>query len=186
MTDVEGLVVRAQQGDHDAFERLLVMQLPRAGATARMILGDAAAADDVVQEVFLQAWRSLPRLREPQRFEAWLRRAVVNRCLNHRRATRRLDQAVSRLRPALSEPGPERGVADRDELDRALRRLKADQRAVLVLRYGQDLSGAGIAEALGLSPAAARSRLHAAVVALRAALAAEEGPSTSDAVQEAT
>lgn len=186
MTDVEGLVVRAQQGDHDAFEQLVVMQLTKSGATARMIVGDAAAADDVVQEAFVQAWRSLPRLREPRAFEAWLRRLVVNRSLNHRRAAHRLERAVIRLRPALTAPGPERGVADRDELERALRRLTADQRAVLVLRYGHDLSGAGLADALGINHGAARSRLHAAVVALRAALAAEGERSRSDTVQEAT
>lgn len=186
MTDVESLVVRAQQGDDDAFARLIVMQLPRAGATARMILGDPVAADDVVQESMLQAWRSLPRLREPQRFEAWLRRLVVNRCLNHRRAARRLDRAVGRLRPDLSSPGPERGVTERDQLDRALRRLSPEQRAILALRYGQDLAGAGIADALGISPGAARSRLHAAVTALRAALVAEDERVSGDTVQEAT
>lgn len=186
MTGVETLVVRAQEGDDDAFARLIVMHFPKASATASMILGDAAAADDVVQEAMVQAWRSLPGLRDPQRFEAWLRRLVVNRCLNHRRAARRLDRAVGRLRPAFSSPGPERGVSERDELGRALRRLPPEQRAILALRYGHDLSGAAIAESLGIAPGAARSRLHSAVTALRAALAAEDERSRSDAVQEAT
>jgi len=186
VTGVESLVVRAQRGDDDAFARLIVMHFAKASATASMILGDSAAADDVVQEAMVQAWRSLPGLRDPQRFEAWLRRLVVNRCLNHRRAARRLDHAVGRLRPALSSPGPERGVSDRDELGRALRRLSLEQRAILALRYGHDLTGVGIADALRISPGAARSRLHAAVTALRAALAAEDELSRSDAVQEAT
>ncbi|MBA3435504.1 MAG: RNA polymerase sigma factor, partial [Chloroflexi bacterium] len=72
MTGVESLVVRAQQGDDDAFARLIVMHFAKASATASMILGDSAAADDVVQEAMVQAWRSLPGLRDPQRFEAWL------------------------------------------------------------------------------------------------------------------
>jgi DNA-directed RNA polymerase specialized sigma24 family protein len=77
-------------------------------------------------------------------------------------------------------------VTDRDELGRALRRLSLEQRAILALRYGHDLTGVGIADALRISPGAARSRLHAAVTALRAALAAEDELSGSDAVQEAT
>jgi RNA polymerase sigma-70 factor (ECF subfamily) len=186
VTGVEDLVVKAQRGDEAAFERLVVMHLPRAGATARMILGDATAADDVVQESMVQAWRALPRLREPDRFEAWLRRLVVNRCLNHRRSARRLDQAVGRLRPALTTPGPERDIVERDEIDRALRRLSPEQRTLLALRYGHDLSGVEIAGALGINPGAARSRLHAAVTALRAAMATEEERSRTDPVQEVT
>jgi DNA-directed RNA polymerase specialized sigma24 family protein len=60
VTGVESLVVRAQQGDDDAFARLIVMHFAKASATASMILGDPAAADDVVQEAMVQAWRSLP------------------------------------------------------------------------------------------------------------------------------
>ena len=72
---MQELVVRAQAGDRDAFSQLAARSIGRLTAVARMILRDEYAAQDAVQEAFILAWRSLPGLREPDKFEAWLRRA---------------------------------------------------------------------------------------------------------------
>ncbi len=179
------LVRRARSGDTAAFERLLQIHGPRESAAARLIMGGAVAAEDPLQDAFLGAWRSLHGLRDPDRFGPWLHRLVVNACLNHRRSAWRFRRAanVGGVR-AETYPGPEAVVVRQDAIDRALRSLSADQRAVLVLRYGSDLSGQEIAETLGVPAGTVRSRLHNAMAAMRTAVARDEAASGGDLSRE--
>ena len=106
-----------------------------------MILRDEYAAQDAVQETFIEAWRSLPGLREPDRFDAWMRRLLVRACFKAVRRGKRVDAVEIRLTPG-DEPaiaGVERDFAIHDQLERGLARLSAEQRTVVVLVYYLDL-----------------------------------------------
>jgi RNA polymerase sigma-70 factor, ECF subfamily len=173
---VRDLVIRARGGDRDAFTELVSRSIGRLTAVARMILRDEYAAQDAVQETFIEAWRSLPGLREPDRFEAWLRRLLIRACFKGVRRTRRVDATEIRLTPADEPPvsGGERDFAIHDQLERGLARLPAEQRAVVVLVYYLDLPLADAAQAIGIPLGTTKSRLNRATQALRAALEADD------------
>ena len=129
------LVEAAAHGDHEAFEVLATSAGDRLYAVARLILRSSDLAEDAVQEALVRAWRQLPSLRDPDRFDGWLHRLLVNACADQGRQLRRLSLQV---RPLALEPtiGDDTGsVADRDQLERGFSRLKPDQRAVIVLHY---------------------------------------------------
>jgi RNA polymerase sigma-70 factor (ECF subfamily) len=140
-----------------------------------MILRDEYAAQDAVQETFIEAWRSLRGLRDPDRFEAWTRRLLVRACSRGVRRTRKVRAVEIELTPA-DEPaviGGEHTLAIRDQLERGLARLPQEQRAVVVLVYYLDLPLADAAESLGIPLGTTKSRLNRATTALRAALDAD-------------
>ena len=169
------LVIRARSGDRDAFSELVAQSLGRVTAVARMILRDEFAAQDAVQEAFFEAWRSLPGLRDPDRFEAWMRRLLMRSCFKGTRRGNRVGAAEIRLTPA-DEPAiadAARDVGMRDELERGLARLSQEQRAVVVLVYYLDLPLADAAQAMGIPLGTAKSRLNRATSALRAAIEAD-------------
>lgn len=169
------LVVRAREGDRDAFSELAARSIGRLTAVARMILRDEHAAQDAVQETFIEAWRSLPGLREPDRFDAWTRRLLVRACFRGVRKTRRVQAVEIQLTPA-DEPaiaGAERHLDMRDQLERGLARLSAEQRTVVVLVYYLDLPLADAAQAMGVPLGTTKSRLNRATQALRAAIEAD-------------
>lgn len=160
-------------GDRDAFGILAERSLPRLVGTAGLILRDADAADDAAQEALVRAWRDLPGLRDPDRFEAWLHRVLVRACGDQvrRRQRDRRDAAT-----VVVPPGPRdatQRVADRDEMERALARLSVEQRIAVVLHYYLGLSHPEIAEATGQPLGTVKSRLSRALDALQAALAAD-------------
>lgn len=169
------LVVRARGGDRDAFSELVASSIGRLTALARMIVRDEYAAQDAVQEAFIQAWRSLPGLREPERFEAWLRQILVRSCFQAARRTKRVGAVEIRLTPADEPaiPGVDRHVDIHDQLERALARIPAEQRAAIVLVYYLDLPVADAAQAMGIPHGTAKSRLNRATQALRAAIEAD-------------
>ena len=175
MSDDRELVIRAQNGDADAFERLLGIHGPTVGAVARMIMGGAAASEDPLQDAFIRAWRFLPKLKDPDRFGHWLRRLVVNSCLDERRSVWRSGHlAVALGRAAEPQRSPEPDIVRSNWIHRALQMLTPEHRTVLVLRYGNGLSGEEIAETLGIPAGTVRSRIHNAITAMRAALADPE------------
>jgi len=173
---VRDLVIRAREGDRDAFTELVSRSLGRLTAVARMILRDEYAAQDAVQEAFIEAWRSLPGLREPDRFEAWLRRLLIRACFKGVRRSKRVEAIEIRLTPAdePATPGGERNFALHDQLERGLARIPAEQRAVVVLVYYLDLPLADAAQAMGIPLGTTKSRLNRATQALRAALEADD------------
>ena len=158
------LVEAAQRGDHEAFEALAISIGDRLFATARLILRDVDRAQDAVQDTFVQAWRALPQLRDPDRFDAWIRRLIVNSCRDMERRSRRWDAHVHVVPPPDPAGDASRLIADRDQLERDVRRLKSEQRAAIVLRYYLDLTGPEVAETLGIPEGTAKSRLHHAMV----------------------
>ena len=170
------LVIRAREGDHDAFARLAAGSIGRLNALARLIVHDYTIAEDAVQEALVEAWRSLRGLRDPDRFDAWLNRILVRSCQDaRRREARQARVAVSW--PTGHEPaleGSEAALATADRLERGLRRLTIDQRTVLVLTYYLDLPLAEAAATLGIPVGTMKSRMNRATAALRSAIDADE------------
>jgi RNA polymerase sigma-70 factor, ECF subfamily len=170
------LVRRAASGDAIAFERLVTDRADRAFRIARAILGNDSDARDATQDAFVSAWRQLPRLRDPETFDAWLRRIVVNACraeLRGRRRVREISLEGTRLdRPATEPPFPDR-LGDTDLLARAFERLDADKRTILVLHHLDHQPVAALADALGVPVGTAKWRLSEARAALQRALVAE-------------
>jgi RNA polymerase sigma-70 factor (ECF subfamily) len=167
------LVEAAARGDHEAFEVLATSAGDRLYAVARLILRQTDLAEDAVQEALVRAWQQLPSLRDPDRFDAWLYRLVVNACADQGRQLRRLSQQVQPIPLHISVADETGAVADREQLERGFSRLKPDQRAVVVLHYYSGFSATEIARMLDLPEGTARSRLHYATEALRAALQAD-------------
>ena len=169
------LVEQAQRGDRDAFGILARRRGDRLFGIANRILRDIERSEDAVQQTLVIAWRELPRLRDPDRFDAWINRLLVNACYLEARRARQWGANI-RVLPLDGPAGPDDtlNVADRDQLERGFRRLPPDQRAILVLRHYLGLEPAEIAETLGIPLGTARSRLHYAHRAMRAALEAVE------------
>jgi RNA polymerase sigma-70 factor (ECF subfamily) len=167
------LVERARRGDHDAFAELAGAAITRLDAAARLILRDRELARDVVQETLLRAWRDLPGLRDPERFDAWLNRLVTHTAIDEARRQRRHVIEVELTAIDAPIPDPSHGFFDRDEIRRAFGRLEPAQRAVIVLHYYLDLPLADSAASLGIPVGTAKSRLNRAVSALRAAVEAD-------------
>ncbi len=171
------VVERAMRGDHDAFGLLVNSTSDRMYAIATRILRDVDLAEDALQSALITAWRELPRLRDPDRFEAWVRRLLVHACYAEARRRRAWAGNV-RVLPVDGPAGPDDIVAipDRDALDRAFRRLTVEQRAVFVLHHHLGLPLVEIADTLGIPAGTARSRLHYATRLLRSALEADLAP----------
>ena len=171
------LVHRAQRGDQAAFAEIASATYGRLHSLAYGILRDRALAEDAVQQAMLDAWRNLPKLRNPARFEAWTYRLTVNACYaESRRAKRWLPNMPIDDPPdpvALDEIGP---IADRELLDRGFRQLPVDQRAVLVLRHVVGLPLEEVARTLDIPAGTARSRLYRALQAMRASIEADTRP----------
>ena len=168
------LLAAAQRGDEAAFVDLIRVRSNRLFAIAQRILRDVDRAEDALQDALVIAWRDLRGLRDPDRFDAWLRRVVVRECIDQATRERR---RVANLR-VLPVDGPAAPddlltLADRDQLERGFERLAPDQRAILVLHHYQGYAPSEIAEILGIPPGTARSRLHHAHRAMRAALDAD-------------
>ena len=173
------LVDRARRGDREAFGVLAGGAVDRLYAIARFILRDTDLAEDATQEALVRAWRDLPALRDAERFDAWLYRLVVRSCadVGRRRGRQRAEVRILMAEPA--EPDGASTLADRDQLERGLRRLTEPQQAILVLHFYVGLSPSEAADALDIPVGTAKSRLHYALAALRAAILADERAAVS-------
>jgi RNA polymerase sigma-70 factor (ECF subfamily) len=169
------VVARARTGDHEAFAALAAASIDRLYRIARQVLRDPALAEDAVQETLVEAWRSLPALRDLDRFDAWVHRILVRACSRIR--ARRSTAHVREIQVEDFEwPAGDRGELDvdtRDQLERGFARLDPDRRALLVLRYALELNAEEIADLLGIPSATVRSRLHRATREMRSALDAD-------------
>lgn len=142
------------------------------------ILADEADARDAAQDTFVTAWRQIGRLRDPERFDAWLQRVAVNAArMTHRARRRRGVREIpsSRVGAVADLPTTESPVeADARALEAALGRLSIEQRSILALHHLEGRSLAELAEILAIPAGTVKSRLHTARQALHAALLAEE------------
>jgi len=175
------LVQAAQHGDQAAFVALIARRGDRLYAIAHRILRDIDRAEDALQDALVIAWRDLRGLRDPDRFDAWLHRVLVNVCIQQAVRERRRT-ANLRVLPVEGPAGPDvlLTLADRDQLERGFRRLPPEQRAILVLHHFVGYAPAEIAETLGIPQGTARSRLHTAHRAMRAALEADARPAATE------
>lgn len=167
------LVRMAQAGNSSAFEDLVSRRIDRLYATASLILHDRTLGEDAVQEALVRAWRSLPGLRDPERFDGWLRRLLVHACIDLARSARRHRTELPLPDVVVDHGDLEVALADRDAVERAFATLTDDHRAAFVLRHYLGLSVAEVAEALRVPLGTAKSRLHYAERAMAAAMEAD-------------
>jgi RNA polymerase sigma-70 factor (ECF subfamily) len=167
-------VQRAMRGDHDAYAALVAAASTRLYALACLILRDSDRAEDATQEAFVRAWREIPRLRDADRFDAWLRRLVVNACYDEGRRVKRRAEVSLLNASARFVVDSSAAMAETDRVERAFRQLPLDQRAVLVMQHYIQLSHSEIAETLGIPIGTVKARVRYGVAAMRAALDADD------------
>ena len=183
--DRRALVERAKQGDHDAFAELVRAAIVRLDGAARLILRDPDLARDAVQDGLFRAWRDLPSLRDADRFDAWLHRLTVNASLDLTRRRRRRPAEIE-LEPIHLPAIPDVAgtLADRDLVDRVMRRLDESGRAIVVLHYFLGMPLTDVAATLGLPTGTVKSRLHRALGDMRLAIVTDPVTSGPVTVQE--
>jgi RNA polymerase sigma-70 factor, ECF subfamily len=164
--DERAWVRGAQAGSVSDLEALFDHHWPRAYRAAYLVVGDGAAAEDIAQEAFLAAVRSLDRFDRRRPFGPWLHRIVVNRSIDYARARALRAEVAEAADPAAGQHTPELS----DELQEALRRLSPDHRAVVVLRYLLEYTPGEISSLLGLPRGTVNSRLRRALDDLKGLL----------------
>ncbi len=179
----DDLIRRAAYGDQEAFRQLWENHHAIAMASALRLCQQRALAEEITQGAFLLAWRGLPRFREGSPFRPWLMRILYRHTLDVMEKQRTylqplsLDEGVE-IESQTGSPGfidPQEQVAQREELRQALAKLSADQRRVIALRYGADLTELDIANVLGWPVGTVKSRLNRARERLRTLLMDEGG-----------
>ena len=175
------VVALAIAGDDRAFAEIVRRRQGMVRALMRRLCGDAAFAEDLAQQAFIQAWRQLRRLREPGAFGAWLRAIAVNVWLQEaRKAPARLESVEAELPEPEPDGPPETELAaSRLDLSRALMRLRTPERVCVVLAYAEGLSHGEIAEATGWPLGTVKSYVTRGAARLRSWLAPEPGESAT-------
>lgn len=173
MSASDQLVRAARSGDRIAFDTLAGGVVDRLYVSAALILHDHTLAEDAVQEALIRAWRSLTQLRDPARFEPWLRRVLVHACIDTARASPWRTSERSLPNQLADGSDLETTAAGRDAVTRAYRVLSAAHRTAFVLRHYDGLTVPEIAEALGVPLGTAKSRLHYAEQAMAHAMDAD-------------
>jgi RNA polymerase sigma-70 factor (ECF subfamily) len=172
------------QGDHDAFAALVAATAGRLLGAARLIVRDAELAHDATQDALIRAWRDLPGLRDPDRFDPWLHRLTVNACLDLLRRQRRrpIEVDIVDANPR-STDDPAGSIVNRDVVDHALGALDGNARAVIVLHYYLGLPIAEVATTLGIPSGTVKSRLNRSLSAMRLTIG-DQAPSTAATMSE--
>jgi len=169
------IIIHAQSGDREAFAILFEQYKNLVYKTAYLMLGESAEAEDALQEIFLQVYKSLSGF-DPAKaaFTTWLYRVTFNYCLNHRRKKRLLTLPLEDISPALKSELPGAQLAEEEILQQAIGKLTDRQRAVVILRYFWDLSYAEIAQILDVPLGTVKSRIDLALKTLRKVLEEQE------------
>lgn len=172
------LATLARDGDREAFQRLYRIHASRVFRFTASIVRDRGDAEDATAETFLQAWRDLPRLRDCERYEAWLLQIAHRRSLDQlrkHRPLRPLDEAaeVAETRRDRSPHESTQDAEDAARLRDALNELPESQRTVLTLRYLMELSHDEIASTTGRSAAAVRQLRQRGLASLRRVLGSD-------------
>jgi RNA polymerase sigma-70 factor, ECF subfamily len=168
------LVERAMRGDKAAFDTLIERHGDHLHSVARRILRDPYLAEDATQRALLDTWRYLPTLKDPDRFEAWAYRLLVNACQAEARRERRHRGNLRLLEsdePVVQDAATR--IATQQQLDQAFRHLGVEHRTVVVLIHYVGMSAIEAAAAMGTPVGTVRSRLHYALKHLRAAVEAD-------------
>ena len=152
------LVRAAQRGSDEAVEMLFRRHWRRAHRAAYLIVRDADAAEDIAQEAFLAAMRSLERFDRRRPFRPWLHRIVVNRAIDHARARALRREVGEEAITTAATTDPDVGLDP--DLSQALAALDPDHRAAIVLRYLLDYKPGEIARMLELPRGTVNSRLR--------------------------
>jgi RNA polymerase sigma-70 factor (ECF subfamily) len=169
----EALMAMVAKGDQRAFRELARRHLPVMLGVARRILGNAAEAEDVVQEAMLRVWTHAPRWQPLALFRTWLSRVVVNLCLDRKRKAPWVELEAA---GEIADPAPLAGeaaeTAERERLlTAAIGELPERQRAAIVLSYTEGMSNAEVAEVLDTTVSAVETLLVRGKQNLRRALA---------------
>jgi RNA polymerase sigma-70 factor (ECF subfamily) len=166
----------------DEISRFLRESYPGLVSRIALRLRDTAAAEDVVQEALIRAWRDLPGLRDADRFDAWLYRLTMHACLDlvRRRRRRPIEVELTPLHvPRTADTST--AFAERELIDAALRGLDPGHRAVVALHYLLGMPLPTVAATLGIPLGTAKSRLHHALAAMRMTVAVESEPEPAPA-----
>jgi RNA polymerase sigma-70 factor, ECF subfamily len=166
------LVVRAQAGDEAAFVELVERYSPRLRYFLKKLLASADTAEDALQDVWLDVFRHLPRLADPQALVAWLYRIARDRAFARLRKLRKGEQSLDEtiLADATATEESDFSPEDATRIHAALDTLPPEQREVLVLRFLEEMTYEQIASVVGCQLGTVRSRIHYGKLALRRAL----------------
>lgn len=170
------LVERARKGDQGAYEALARSASRRLFVIAHRILRDIDASEDAVQQTLVTIWKELPRLRDDTKFDAWTYRLVTRAAITEAKRLKRSRELVEIRAGDAATPDASSQVEARDTLERAFQRLTPESRAVIVLRHHMDLPIKEIADILGIPYGTVGSRLHRAMLDLRAAVNMDDTP----------
>nr|WP_300187033.1 sigma-70 family RNA polymerase sigma factor [uncultured Agathobaculum sp.] len=178
--DEKHILTRARRGDTAAFEELVRLYEKRVYAVALRSSGNPEDAADIVQEVFLRAWRSIESFRGDSGFSTWLFRITMNLCVDHARHKHAQPQTQPIVTDDETErplpdpaPTPEEHLDNRElgrELAAALEEISEEHRRIVLLRDVSGMSYTEIAEVLEISEGTVKSRLSRARIALRKVL----------------
>ena len=172
------VVKAAQRGSNEAMEELFRRHWRGAHRAAYLVVHDGPAAEDIVQEAFISAIRSLDRFDRRRPFAPWLHRIVVNRAIDWtraRKARREVSgEAIESWEGESHEPDLD-AIADSGRMVEVLRSLGPEQRAVVVMRYVLEYTPGEIAEILGMPRGTVNSRLRRGLDSLAEVLPREAG-----------
>lgn len=171
-------ILRCQEGDREAFRRVLDFHGDHMYRTALLITRDATFAEDAVQEALIRAWKKIHHFKAGSNLRAWLNRILIN-CISNLSSKKQLPSAPEQMAANVRDPeiGPEESVLTAETsamLKAALSTLSVEHRTVLVLKYFNEMTVPQIVESTGWKPGTVMSRLHRATAALRDAVAARE------------
>jgi RNA polymerase sigma-70 factor (ECF subfamily) len=168
-------IQRAQAGDREAFACLFEQYKNLVYKTAYLMLGDKDEAEDALQEVFVQVYRSLRSFdARKAAFSTWLHRVTFNYCLNQHRRRRQLAFSLDEIPVVFASEFPGERLAEKQLLEQAICRLSDRQRAVIILRYYWELPYAEISQVLDVPLGTVKSRLDLALKTLRQSLEKKE------------
>jgi RNA polymerase sigma-70 factor (ECF subfamily) len=158
----------------DGYRAFIEAHLDEAYRLATFLLGQRAEAEDAVHDAAISAWRHWTDRRDLDRTEAWFRRIVINACHDRHRGSRRIRAIDVGLDIELAHhplgPDPADAVGERAGIVDLLRHLSPDERTLLTLRFGLDLTVPAIASVLGVREGTVKSRLHRTLAVLRTKL----------------
>ena len=171
------MVRLARNGDRRAFSELVSRRQAWIRNLMRRSCGDVTLADDLSQQVFLQAWKTLPQLQDPEKFGPWLKRLAINVWLQHRRRRDPVSAADGLLDQAVATDDAQRIAMD---LDAALAKLTHDARLCVVLAYHEGMTHDEIAELTDIPVGTVKSHIRRGSLRLREQLAAYAAKAGAD------